>query len=144
MQGLKGVRKLVLLTVAVLVASAILSTGVSSAPGQPVHSSWVYDWAWQGYYVRYHTYLIRRHVYVIQVAPETLRDDPDLFVGTSRPVGTNDPRCSPTNYLWKSRHGAGRTDSIRFTAGYTGYHYFCVYAYRPNWVGWYVRVRRLS
>ncbi len=144
MRGIKGVRKLVLLAMVALIAGAVLLPGVSSAdPGRYVGGGWLYDWAWRGYYVLYRADLDRGHVYVIEVVPETRIDDPDLYVGTTRPPGTNDPRCSPWNYLWRSTHPAGYTESIRFTAGYSGRHYFCVYAYRPNWAGWYVRVRRI-
>ncbi len=145
MQSAKGVHRLVLLAVMVLLVGAVLAPTVSSAaPGQSVGTRWLYDWAYRGYYILYRTYTDRGHVYVIEVAPETRIDDPDLYVGTARPRGTNDPLCSPSNYLWRSTHPRGYSESIRFTAGYTGIVYFCVYAYRPNWAGWYVRVRRLN
>lgn len=126
-----------------VVGATVPPNPCSAAEGVRIGERWVYDWAWRGYYVLYNTYCRRGGTYVIEVVPETRIDDPDLYVGTSRPRGTDNPRCSPYNYLWKSRNGRGVTDRIRFTAGYTGVHYFCVYAYAPNWTGWYVRVQRL-
>ncbi|MGQ9729868.1 MAG: hypothetical protein ACUVX8_01215 [Candidatus Zipacnadales bacterium] len=136
-------RRLALFTATVILIAGLFPPNyVYAAQGYRIGQRWVYDWAWQGYYVLYNTYCYRGAVYTIQVVPETRVDDPDLYVGTSRPQGTNKPWCSPHNYLWKSTRGAGSTDSIRFRAGYTGVHYFCVYAYAPNWTGWYVRVKR--
>ncbi len=143
MRTTKGVRRLALMAVAVLALGIATPPGVSSAAGTYVGPRWLYDWAWQGYYVLYRTNLTRGYTYVIEVMPETRVDDPDLYVGTARPRGTDSPRCSPWNYLWKSTLARGRTDHIRFRAGYSGVHYFCVYAYAPNWTGWYVRVRRV-
>jgi len=138
------IRDLALLAAALLAVGAIAPPHpVGAADGVGIGRNWVYDWAWRGYYVLYHTDCDRGRTYVIEVVPETRADDPDLYVGTSRPRGTNKPWCSPSNYLWKSKHGRGQTDKIRFTAGYSGVHYFCVYAYAPNWTGWYVRVRKL-
>ncbi len=136
---------LALLTLALLAVGSISPPErAKAADGVRIGRNWVYDWAWRGYYVLYNTYCQRGHVYVIQVVPETGADDPDLYVGTRRPRGTDKPWCSPSNYLWKSTRGRGLTDKIRFTAGYSGVHYFCVYAYAPNWTGWYVRVREVS
>jgi hypothetical protein len=138
------VRNLALLAAALFAVGAIgPPEPVRAADGVRIGNSWVYDWAWQGYYVLYNTYCQRGREYVIEVVPETGADDPDLYVGTSRPRGTDKPWCSPSNYLWKSTRGRGQTDQIRFTAGYTGTHYFAVHAYAPNWTGWYVRVRRV-
>jgi len=136
-----GMRRIALLAVLALAVTAVLPPNAAyAARGTYIGRQWVYDWAWQGYYVLYRTKCYRGRVYTIQVVPETRADDPDLYVGTSRPRGTDKPWCSPWNYLWRSTKARGRTDSIRFRAGYTGYHYFCVYAYAPNWTGWYVRV----
>jgi hypothetical protein len=137
------IRNLALLAAALFAIGAMATPhSVGAAGGVKIGGSWVYDWAWRGYYVLYNTNCVRGHTYVIQVVPETRADDPDLYVGTRRPRGTNKPWCSPSNYLWKSTRGRGQTDTVRFTAGYTGVHYFCVYAYAPNWTGWYVRVRQ--
>ena len=137
------IRNLALLAAALFAIGAMATPhSVRAAGGVEIGRSWVYDWAWRGYYVSYHTHCDRGRTYVIEVVPETRADDPDLYVGTSSPRGTNKPWCSPSNYLWKSTRGRGETDKIRFTAGYTGVHYFCVYAYAPNWTGWYVRVRQ--
>jgi len=136
------IRDLALVAAALIAVAAIAPPEpASAASGVRIGRSWVYDWAWQGYYVLYNASCQRGRTYVIEVVPETTVDDPDLYVGTSRPRGTNKPWCSPSNYLWKSTRGKGITDKVRFTAGYTGVHYFCVYAYAPNWTGWYVRVR---
>jgi hypothetical protein len=138
-------RELALLSATILTVTAVLPPEpAAAASGTYIGRSWVYDWAWQGYYVLYRTNCDRGRTYVIEVTPETLADDPDLFVGTSNPRGTNKPYTSPYNYLWKSTRNAGLTEKVRFTAGYSGVHYFCVYAYAPNWTGWYVRVRRAS
>jgi hypothetical protein len=138
-------RDLALFAAAVFTLAAVAPLELAdAASGVYIGRSWVYDWAWRGYYVLYRTDCDRGHTYVIEVVPETRVDDPDLYVGTRRPRGTNSSYCSPNNYLWKSTRGRGQTDRIRFTAGYSGRHYFSVYAYAPNWTGWYVRVRRVS
>ena len=136
-------RQLAWLAAALLGTLAALPPNLADAAATYVGQRWVYDWAWQGYYVLYRSDLQRGGVYVIEVVPETMADDPDLYVGTSRPRGTNNARCSPWNYLWKSTRHGGYTERVSFTAGYTGYHYFCVYAYAPKWTGWYVRARHL-
>jgi hypothetical protein len=114
-----------------------------AATGTYINYRWTYDWAYRGRYVLYRTWCTEGEAYQIEVVPETRADDPDLFVGTRRPRGTDDPGCSPWNYLWKSTRHGGYTERLSWTAGYTGYHYFCVYAYAPKWTGWYLRVRHL-
>jgi hypothetical protein len=144
MKRISVVTRLALLAAVLVAIATIAPPKVSTAdPGTYVGGRWLYDWDWRGYYHLYRTSLVRGARYAVQVVPETAVDDPDLFVGTSSPRGTNDPRCSPRNYLWKSTRAPGITDKIIFTAGYTGTHYFCVYAYSPRWVGWYVRVKRV-
>jgi len=102
-----------------------------------VGSSWTYGWEYRGYYQRYKTYCYYGRSYRIYAQPETRWDDPDLYVGTSSPRATNCYWVSPSNYWWSSTRGRGYTDSVYFRAGYSGYHYFCVYAYAPSWTGWY-------
>ena len=100
-----------------LLAVALFAVGsigppesAKAAGGVRIRQSWVYDWAWQGYYVLYNTSCQRGRTYVYEVVPETRVDDPDLYVGTRRPRGTNKPWCSPSNYLWKSTRNRGQTD----------------------------------
>ena len=70
-----------------------------------------------------------------QVVHLTLKTDkPDNAALASLLLG-------PTGNLRAPTLRKGRTDKVRFTAGYSGIHYFCVYAYAPRWTGWYVRVR---
>lgn len=137
-------RRLALGTAMLLVVMALVPPNyVYAAQGQRLRMKlWYYDWAWQGYYVLYRMKCIEGRSYTIQVVPETTDDDPDLYMGTGSPEGTDNWRCSPENYLWASENDAGKIERIKFTAGYTGRHYFCVYAYAPNWTGWYVRIRK--
>ncbi|HJN14013.1 MAG TPA: hypothetical protein QGH10_00905 [Armatimonadota bacterium] len=136
-------RRLALLGAAAILVTALPPPNAAyAAHGTRLRKGWYYDWAWQGYYQLYRVKCQRGRTYTIHVVPETDVDDPDLYVGTSDPRGTNRWWCSPYNYLWYSARGEGKKDKVTFRAGYTGMHYFCVYAYAPEWTGWYVRVKK--
>ncbi|MBM3499980.1 MAG: hypothetical protein FJX74_15075, partial [Armatimonadetes bacterium] len=62
------IRNLALLTAALIAVGSIgPPEPVRAADGVRIGQRWVYDWAWQGYYVLYNAYCQRGRAYVIEV-----------------------------------------------------------------------------